>query len=273
MLATAISPVFPTQRLHVVWCTDADVAALAPLLGREPIPREQPGHPSCRYLDRRIRKVWGGEERVYDDALSEARLLEIGPLKRTSMHAHLRKSTTLVCEHGSGYLRTLGGTEIALEPGSAVVIMPGALHCSSSQTGMRLVEFESPKDKFDLVRFEDPTRAVGMGYEREDEAEAAGEESEPLVAVEGGPPMARLRRSGAGGAVRFGLRTGAQLKTDPGTLRAAVAVQMTTVLRREFDVLGPDSVAAAADDDTYLTIEQPGSPSPNVGVAAAERRP
>jgi mannose-6-phosphate isomerase-like protein (cupin superfamily) len=255
-MATVAAPAFPTPRFHIVACRDADVLALTPILRAAPIPREQPGHPSCTYLDRRIRKPWGFEERIYDDAISEAWLLEIRGLRRTSMHAHLRKTTILVPIDGHGYLRTIHGEQIELVPGTAVLIMPGALHCSSTPSGMTVLELECPKDKYDLVRVEDPTRPRGVGYEGADAAcEAApDEDGEPLRPVEGGPPLARLRAGSTAGGLRFELQTGAQLKARPGGLRTAISVETATVLRCEFAVVAPDTVGDAVDADMHLAI-------------------
>lgn len=253
-MTTAAMPAL-APRLHVVWCRAGDIDALGPQLCAGPIPREQPGDPSCQYLDRVIRKPWGAEEKIYEDAVSEAWLLDVEPRQRTSMHAHLRKTTILVCVDGHGCLRTGAREEIELVAGAAVLIMPGALHYSATATGMRLVEFETPKDKYDLVRLEDPAHRAGTGYETAEAAldTDADEASAPLSAVDG-PPLARLRGSGAGGSVRFALRTGAELKADPDGVHIAIAVDLASVVRRRFAVMASHTIANAIDEDLHLTI-------------------
>ncbi len=254
-MATVVSSPAPSTRNYVIACERADVAALAPMLALGPIAREQRGLHT--YLDLCVSKPWGYELKIYEDALSEAWMLVLERLTCTSMHAHPCKTTILVCVAGEGELTSGDGERIELLPGTVVEIMPGARHQSSTRKGMRLIEFECPADKFDLVRYEDPTRPRGSAYETAAEAHtAAVPEPAPLVAVPAGPPRARLRACDAGDSYRFGLETGAHVKARPAGLCAAISLDLVAIMRREFSVVTPGDLLAAADREPHLTIRR-----------------
>lgn len=247
----------PAGQFYIVWCRDADAATLARLLAGGPIPREQPADPACAYLTLPITKPWGYELKFYEDALSEAWLLAIQGGSETSMHAHPRKATILVCVDGEGWLTTGDGERIELVTGTVVLIMPGARHRTSTSAGLWLVEFESPKDKFDLVRCSDATRLPLSGYEGAAAAGAvAGARAVPLVELAAGPPLARLRDRDVDGRYRFDVESGAELKDRPAGLRVAISLAMGSILRREFAVVTESGVADAADDVAHLTIRK-----------------
>lgn len=88
------------------------------------------------------------------------------------MHCHPRKHTALLCLEGEGSVSTRGGGQYAFEPGMVLQFEPGAYHrtTASSRASLRLLEVETPKDKFDLLRIEDDYRNVGSPYEEEDHA-------------------------------------------------------------------------------------------------------
>jgi mannose-6-phosphate isomerase-like protein (cupin superfamily) len=252
-MATAAST---SDNDHELLCLDGDAAAIAQSLAAG----EHPGRaadPAAEYLDLCIAKPWGRETRIYDDALSEAWLLDIEPGRCTSTHAHPRKTTLLICIAGSGRLTRGDGTDIQLAPGTVVRIGAGARHRSSTSAGMRLIEFESPRDKFDLIRFEDAGGRARTGYEGTEAARAhavPGRELSPLVPAPAGPPLARLRTVCTEGWLHFGLESGAQLAASPEGLQVAIAVAIGPVLRHEFTVLNATTVGAAASAVTYLTV-------------------
>ncbi len=256
-MAIAIAPEGPTPRFHVLRCSHDDAVALARMLAHGPIPREQPGDPACAYLALPIAKPWGYEEKIYEDAQSEAWLLAVRARQCTSLHAHVRKVTILVCIGGDGWLETGDGDRIPLVAGTVVLIMPGARHRSATSNGMWLVEFESPKDKFDLVRYEDDARRAGTGYEDETHAGAAPEmDVAPLVALPAGPPLARLRDADIQHRFEFDLESGARVRARPHGLCAAISLELGSILRREFAVVTAEDVGRAAGDDAHLTIRR-----------------
>ena len=248
----------PRSPFHVISPSAADIAALAPLLSVGPIPREQPGDPALAYLRMCISKPWGWEVKIYEDAVSEAWILVVLPGKGTSLHAHLRKATILVCIDGAGRLETIAGERIALEPGVAVLVMAGALHRSFTATGMRLVEFESPKDKFDLVRLESssepgPPRPY-EGGQAVLTSVVAGVEIPPLESVPGGPPLALVREHCTEQLFGFAVENGERVNARPPGLTAAISVDLEANLRGEYSVVTPSSASRAVDAAPHLTV-------------------
>lgn len=61
------------------------------------------------HLHEMIPKPWGQEYRAYADDFLDVWHLQINPGHSTSMHAHPRKTTYLLCLSGSGMTRTLRG--------------------------------------------------------------------------------------------------------------------------------------------------------------------
>lgn len=249
-------------REHLVPRLQSDVPELVELLAQAHVQREQPGDPAYAYLDLCIRKPWGHEYRIYDDALSDAWHLALRRFSATSTHAHPTKETLLICVGGSGWLTRGDDTRIALVPGTIARIAPGAKHCTSTRTGVQLVEFESPRDKLDLVRFADvSSRLRGSRYEG---AEATCDGVTPgttLAALEpadGGPPLARIRRRGTDGSVAFAVESGERLTADPATLHAAIALEVGPTIDRDLAVVTPDTLERAHGHQSYLCIRATG---------------
>jgi mannose-6-phosphate isomerase-like protein (cupin superfamily) len=176
------------------------------------------------YLDRLIHKPWGSEFRVYEDDLTDVWCLHIASKQRTSLHCHPHKHTALLCLEGKGTLGTYSDVRYALEPEVVLLIEPGAYHriAASSRTGLTLVEIETPKDKFDLLRIADDYRDLTEPYEGEDHASlrllnhdfarAAPLAlqpfvEQPLAAIR----RARLRTQKSTSRYRFAVETGQQL--------------------------------------------------------------
>ncbi len=241
----------PSRPQRVLHPTAADAAALRSSLTRARVERELPGSASHSYLDGAIEKPWGHEHRIYDDALVDLWLLDIAAGQRTSTHVHARKDTLLMCLEGDGVLGTGDGTTIPLTEGTVVHIRQGAAHSSATDGGMRLVELETPRDKFDLIRLDDPYGRQGARYERQDTVARA---LVPLAALPAGPPRARVRRQSATGRHRFAVETGAQARRRPGDLVFAISLDVVSILRREPTILSEDTLAYAVGDDLHLTI-------------------
>src|ERR671920_690952 len=97
-------PSASSQRvLHV---TAADAARLLAAVPNATSERELPGSVAHGYLDALIVKPWGHELRVYDDRWMDVWRLAIEPGKGTSLHAHPRKDTCLICIGGAAVLTT-----------------------------------------------------------------------------------------------------------------------------------------------------------------------
>lgn len=212
-------------------------------------------HKGLSYLDRLIHKPWGSEYRVYEDDLRDVWCLHIWPGQRTSLHCHRRKLTALLCLEGHGTLTTGAGVEYALEPGVVLQIEPGASHRSAadSKMGLRLIEVETPKDKFDLLRIQDDYERTSKPYEgaRKDAVPLA---LYPLVEQLAANASARVRAQCSTGRYRFALETGQQIVRQPVGLVFAIALEPRPSTIREVTVLGAERASAADDQTVYLTI-------------------
>jgi mannose-6-phosphate isomerase-like protein (cupin superfamily) len=250
--ATQLRRTAPAAAMGLVRCTRRDAARVLAQLQREPVRREVPGSDAHRYLDDRITKPWGHEIRVYDDRWIDVWQLFVDAGRGTSLHAHPRKDTYLVCVEGEGLLLTGRGDAITLREGTVLRVRPGALHASFSILGMILLEVELPRDKFDLVRIDDRYGRAGEAYERDG---ASRRQPCRLLPEAGGPPEARLRRHLAGGW-RFDLETGLQARRDSHDLVAAISLDAVAVLNRELTVLTGDAVHAMASQQLFLTARR-----------------
>lgn len=243
----------PPVAQHVLRCTPEDAATLLAHLPSGPVERELPGTAAHAYLDSHIVKPWGHELRVYDDRWIDVWRLFIGGGSATSLHAHPRKDTWLICIGGEGVLVTGAGQAIPLVDGSVVHIGPGALHATHSDEGVSLLEVEMPRDKFDLLRIGDRYGRAGRCYEGED---ASRRDACPLVAQTGGPPGARLRTHCGTGCFRFNLETGDQTWRRPDDLVVAIGLEISSVLGRELIVHNVSTLAAVARNELYLTVRR-----------------
>ena len=227
--------------------------------------RAAPPRGNLSYLDRLIQKPWGSEFRVYEDDVREAWCLHLRPHRRTSLHCHPNKLTALICLEGSGTLSTCTGMHYALEPGVVLQIEPGAYHRStSSAAGLRLVEVEAPKDKFDLLRLEDDYRDVTEPYEGEEHAPfrlvdhdrsgALPPALQPLVDQPlGEGRWARLRAHRSIGRYHFAVESGERIRTSPEP-DFAIGLERHAAPLDEITVLGPERASAAEPHTKYLTI-------------------
>jgi mannose-6-phosphate isomerase-like protein (cupin superfamily) len=230
-------------------CHEDDVAAIMRLLQHTPVKRERPGSRSDAYLDQLIRKPWGSELRVYDDALLDVWMLSLEPGTRTSLHCHPRKDTVLLCLDGVGATRTGPGRWMPVTAGSVVYIEQGAAHRTSATTRLTLVEVETPRDKYDLVRLADDN--ARLDYEH---AGFVRRQLDPLQPAVGGPPAARLRPRCTTGEHEFGLERGYEIEGRPDGLSFAISLDPLEVLRRLISVHRPHELGAIATAHTYLTI-------------------
>ncbi|CAA0130402.1 Uncharacterised protein [Mycolicibacterium vanbaalenii] len=159
-----------TPGLAILAITDSDISALTGLLrtgvrvGNEQEDRDL-------HLSEMIVKPWGCEYRAYVDDFIDVWQLTINAGHATSMHAHPRKVTYLICLDGEGITHTLSGTT-AVQPGSILQIGKGVFHSTESlgPGPLVLVEVETPRNKYDLVRLKDGYKRAGTGYEQISEA-------------------------------------------------------------------------------------------------------
>lgn len=113
-----------------------------------------------------VNKPWGNEYMMYSNPSVEIWNLFIGHGKATSMHCHPNKKTALVVLDGKALFSSLNES-MELSPMCAIIIEPGVFHSTQaiSTVGVRLLEFETPPMKHDLIRLEDRYGRANEGYE------------------------------------------------------------------------------------------------------------
>jgi mannose-6-phosphate isomerase-like protein (cupin superfamily) len=156
-------------------------------------------------------KPWGYESRVFWNDFLDVWHLSVEPGTATSVHAHPRKTTWLLCLSGRGVVETLG-EGIELSSGVSVRVLPAAFHGThaTGQEGLHLVEVEAPRNKLDLVRLRDSHNRPPTQYETAQAyPDAAG--PAPLTYL----PNSWLRPVSPEGLFSFGIRSGTDLFYRP----------------------------------------------------------
>jgi mannose-6-phosphate isomerase-like protein (cupin superfamily) len=231
-------------------CLPQDAATIERLADPTATVRELPCSEAHGYLDNLISKPWGCEYRVYDDVLVDVWLLRLTPGTSTSLHCHPRKHTVLLCLHGHGEVTTGDGRNSPIRQGTVLQIEAGAVHRSRALSELVLVEVETPRDKFDLLRLEDDAgRRLGT-YEAADKVKRR---LHPLLALDGAPRHGRLRPRCETGLHGFAVQSGIDVVCDEG-LMFAVSLDTASIVRRELTVSGPHTGFAPSLEHTHLTI-------------------
>lgn len=127
-----------------------------------------------------VPKAWGYEFCSFDNGAAAVWILHIATKRRTSLHCHPNKKTTLVVLRGVVCITLItqhGGVTRLVEPLDPVVIDKGVYHQTeavsalagypSAEDGAWLMEIEEPSNKGDLVRMEDAYGRAGQPYETE----------------------------------------------------------------------------------------------------------
>lgn len=115
-----------------------------------------------------VDKPWGHEYLMHSTPEVELWNLFIRHQRSTSMHCHPNKKTSLVVIKGRTIFSTLNESW-ELQPYDSVIIDNGAFHSteSISKDGARVLEFETPPMKHDLVRLQDKYGRANTSYENE----------------------------------------------------------------------------------------------------------
>ncbi len=123
-----------------------------------------------------VNKPWGNEYLMFGNDEIELWNLFIRHQRATSMHCHPNKKTTLMVLEGRALFSSLNESWELL-PMDTVVIDSGVFHStqSISKEGLRLLEFENPPMKHDLVRLEDKYGRAQTGYEGAEQMTADNE--------------------------------------------------------------------------------------------------
>lgn len=113
-----------------------------------------------------VKKPWGNEYLMYSNPQVEVWNLFVSYGKATSMHCHPNKKTALVVLDGKALFSSLNES-MELSPMCAVILEPSVFHSTQaiSAAGVKLLEFETPPMKHDLIRLEDKYGRVNKGYE------------------------------------------------------------------------------------------------------------
>lgn len=113
-----------------------------------------------------VNKPWGHEYLMFSNPETEVWSLSLRHQRSTSMHCHPNKRTSLVIIEGRAIFSTLNESWELL-PMDTMIIDQGVFHSTQcvSKEGLRLLEFESPPMKHDLLRLEDKYGRAQKGYE------------------------------------------------------------------------------------------------------------
>jgi len=187
------------------------------------------------YLDEVIDKPWGLEYRVYADMLVDVWRLSINSGHSTSMHCHPRKNTVLICLNGNAIVNFLKAS-VLLSPGDFITISKGVFHSTDSigDGTAELIEVETPRNKFDLMRVRDKYGRGGQRYE----TEKSGKAIAPMknLSPSGGGP--KIRPYDLNGNFNFTVTTGHEIDVnrtpDP---RFAISLALKDAIEQNIDVV------------------------------------
>ena len=113
-----------------------------------------------------VNKPWGYEYLVYENDDVGVWYLNIKYGHTTSLHAHPNKKTGLIVLSGAAEISFLNHA-FKLIPPDKTMIRQGVFHSTKavSKQGLEVLEIETPKDKYDLIRLEDYYGRAGQPYE------------------------------------------------------------------------------------------------------------
>lgn len=112
-----------------------------------------------------VRKPWGHEFLCFQNRGCAVWCLQLHPGASSSLHAHPGKDTTLVVLEGHLHLHGLGRA-VLLGPLGLVELQASTFHrLQAGPAGARVLEIESPPEKTDIVRLDDPNGRLGRGLE------------------------------------------------------------------------------------------------------------
>jgi acetolactate synthase I/II/III large subunit len=121
-----------------------------------------------------VKKPWGYEYLVFENEFVAIWMLHIVRKRKTSMHSHPQKRTSLIVLAGNATCSHLEGSE-KLNPLDGIFIEEGVFHVTEAsnelpidplcENGIWVMEIESPPDKGDLIRMKDEYGRAGKAYE------------------------------------------------------------------------------------------------------------
>ena len=121
-----------------------------------------------------VKKPWGYEYLVFENEFVAIWMLHIVRKRKTSMHSHPKKKTSLILLAGNATCSHLEGEE-KINSMDGIVIDEGVFHLTEasselpidpqSENGIWVMEIESPPNKADLIRMKDEYGRSGKAYE------------------------------------------------------------------------------------------------------------
>lgn len=116
-----------------------------------------------------VNKPWGNEYLMFKNDTMEVWHLSINHLQSTSLHCHPRKKTALIVLSGRALFSSLNDSR-ELGPLDGAVIEAGTFHATQaiSAGGAKILEFETPPMKHDLIRLKDRYGRAASEYESAD---------------------------------------------------------------------------------------------------------
>lgn len=204
------------------------------------------------YLDALIEKPWGHEYRFYADMLIDVWKLMLAPRQSTSMHCHPRKETVLMCLGGNLQINFLSHS-IRVEAGQYARIPRGVFHSTDNvgRSEAHLVEVETPRNKFDLIRMQDRYGRQGQQYETRNSAL----EIAPLL-EDPTNPYSKIREQDLQGLFRFDVLTGLQIQTGRELPDFAVSLSVVAAIGQRIAIhKGSDAGLSQLESGSrYLAI-------------------
>ena len=122
------------------------------------------------YSNKIVNKPWGHEYVIYKDRKKIAiTFLSIKYGHKTSLHCHAKKKTGFIILNGNAEVQygIYKVNKSFMRPINRFIFRPGLFHSikSVSKKGLKLIEFETPYDKHDLVRLKDDYGRKAKKYE------------------------------------------------------------------------------------------------------------
>ena len=224
----------------------SEVAALGATFGTEQFDADL-------YLDGVIEKPWGHEYRVYADHFYDIWKLALLPGQATSMHCHPRKETALLCLSGHAEVQLLDRTH-RLSATDFIYIHKGAFHSTRNigNSDLHLIEVETPRNKFDLVRLGDRYGRVLKHYEQGN-LDHHVPDIQPFKYING----AKLRPGSSDNLYSFGLRAGLDLICRrESNLIFLVSLSLKNAFKQDIQVFQASNMTGDALDPEvfYFTI-------------------
>lgn len=204
------------------------------------------------YLDGLIAKPWGHEYRIYADSFYDVWKLDVFPGQSTSMHCHPRKETALLCLEGTAKFHTLNGA-YEIQAMDFVHAQKGTFHSTENNGSslLKLVEVETPRNKFDLIRAKDKYGRQEQYETQTLDHQLAGIHQSDLLGD------AKIRTTGISNKYRFRVKAGMDIICCPNDgLIFVVCLSLKNAIAQNIQIFQPSTmpVSLLEQDKLYFTI-------------------